>query len=412
MAVIIAAFVIGLVVAKLVDMFYDRQAIRDDASDISDYTKELLKIQFMMAFNKKKKDGKESPEDIARRMVKLWRIGVVKKKRMRKIEAKRALEAAQGKHGGKEPTKDKNNANKDKDNIKKGATGGGMQLLSVKALDDPPAKVNNVNEKAPPANKSQPKPTGNGSYSLGLKPPGKAVPVSEKPPSATDASDNEKSQAKPPVNNSSSKAPGSKEEPSLKSQFKPGFAPIVCSDPADKPEVETLKNGVKPSLTNKDSNNQHHRDFVEFRADSDDLMIPVSTDEDPKPTLHVTSGRRASGSSKSDYEFLKDPEHDSVRTVDSGRGPDIPLTKTPSSLSAVKLESKDKAKDNTPHPTRPASRPETSKARAGPVSARPKSSAPPLITPTGRRPVSGKIVTPQGVKVVSRPKTPAGPKKF
>ena len=87
---IVVFVLLGLSISKLVDYCYDRHAISDDASDISDYTKELLKAQLMLAFTKSSKDKKKlSTEEITSKYVKIWRAKVARVD----TEAHRALEA-------------------------------------------------------------------------------------------------------------------------------------------------------------------------------------------------------------------------------------------------------------------------------------------------------------------------------
>ena len=78
---IVVFVLLGLSISKLVDYCYDRHAISDDASDISDYTKELLKAQLMLAFTKSSKDKKKlSTEEITSKYVKIWRAKVARNK--------------------------------------------------------------------------------------------------------------------------------------------------------------------------------------------------------------------------------------------------------------------------------------------------------------------------------------------
>ena len=74
---------LALSIAKLVDYCYDRHAISDDASDISDYTREILKGQLMLAFSKtsnKDKNTKLTTEEVTRKFVKVWRAKVARNK--------------------------------------------------------------------------------------------------------------------------------------------------------------------------------------------------------------------------------------------------------------------------------------------------------------------------------------------
>ena len=76
---IVVFVLLGLSISKLVDYCYDRHAISDDASDISDYTKELLKAQLMLAFTKKDKK-KLTSEEVTSKYIKIWRAKVARNK--------------------------------------------------------------------------------------------------------------------------------------------------------------------------------------------------------------------------------------------------------------------------------------------------------------------------------------------
>ena len=75
-------FVAAFALAKLIDYCHDRRAIRDDASDISDYTKQLLKSQMMMmAFRRGRSKGKKlKPKEAALKFGKMWRAKVARNK--------------------------------------------------------------------------------------------------------------------------------------------------------------------------------------------------------------------------------------------------------------------------------------------------------------------------------------------
>ena len=65
-----AAILIGIVVAKVVDMIHDRQSLRDDASDISEFSRNLLRARFtVLAFKATKKEPEEEPVS---KMARLW----------------------------------------------------------------------------------------------------------------------------------------------------------------------------------------------------------------------------------------------------------------------------------------------------------------------------------------------------
>lgn len=52
-AIVAGAILIGVGIAKLFDFIHDRRALRDDASDISEFTKNILRARFVMAFKEK-----------------------------------------------------------------------------------------------------------------------------------------------------------------------------------------------------------------------------------------------------------------------------------------------------------------------------------------------------------------------
>ena len=63
-SVLAGAMLIGHGIAKLVDVIHDRQSLRDDASDMSEYTRKLLKarvtvLAFKSAIDKEKEDKEE-----------------------------------------------------------------------------------------------------------------------------------------------------------------------------------------------------------------------------------------------------------------------------------------------------------------------------------------------------------------
>lgn len=96
-AALLAFFIISYSVAKLLEFCYDRRAIRDDASDISDYTKEILKAQMMMLyFNRGRQKGKKlKPEDAARKYAKVWRAKLARNKARRMKTEKEATKTVE-----------------------------------------------------------------------------------------------------------------------------------------------------------------------------------------------------------------------------------------------------------------------------------------------------------------------------
>ena len=84
------AVIIGLIVSKIADYCYDRQSLKDDASDMSDHTRQLLKaritvLKFRSALVPKKKK-KENPRQRAYRYARFWLQKTRARKRARDIE--------------------------------------------------------------------------------------------------------------------------------------------------------------------------------------------------------------------------------------------------------------------------------------------------------------------------------------
>ncbi|XP_060063130.1 uncharacterized protein LOC132543631 [Ylistrum balloti] len=66
--IVIAAIIISVVVAKIADMCYDRHVLRDDASDISDHTKGLIRARLAIIQMKKK----DRPKKNSISMLQVW----------------------------------------------------------------------------------------------------------------------------------------------------------------------------------------------------------------------------------------------------------------------------------------------------------------------------------------------------
>ncbi|ELU02038.1 hypothetical protein CAPTEDRAFT_186463 [Capitella teleta] len=64
--------VIAIFTAKFFGYLHVRKTLSDDASDISEYTRNILQKQFVMAFGRKRRP-KEKPVMIAKRLGKVWR---------------------------------------------------------------------------------------------------------------------------------------------------------------------------------------------------------------------------------------------------------------------------------------------------------------------------------------------------
>lgn len=80
------AILVGVVVAKLVDICHDKRSLRDDASDMSEKTKEFLKggkarlalIAFQTSQNKEE-PLKSDAQSAAKKMAKIWSTKTSKK---------------------------------------------------------------------------------------------------------------------------------------------------------------------------------------------------------------------------------------------------------------------------------------------------------------------------------------------
>ncbi|XP_069111994.1 uncharacterized protein [Argopecten irradians] len=66
--IVLAAIIISVVVAKIADMCYDRHVLRDDASDISDHTKGLIRARLAIIQMKKK----DKPKKGTMGMIRIW----------------------------------------------------------------------------------------------------------------------------------------------------------------------------------------------------------------------------------------------------------------------------------------------------------------------------------------------------
>ncbi|CAD5125566.1 DgyrCDS13769 [Dimorphilus gyrociliatus] len=94
-AVLAGAILVGVVVAKLVDICHDKRSLRDDASDMSEKTKEFLKggkarlaLMAFQASHNKEEPIKPDAQMAAKKMAKIWSTKTSKR------TAKAAAEAA------------------------------------------------------------------------------------------------------------------------------------------------------------------------------------------------------------------------------------------------------------------------------------------------------------------------------
>ena len=84
-----ACLLIGIAVAKFVDRIHDRLSLRDDASDMSDHTRELLKARFAMSFSslarqEEARDQRERDLMRASKFGRLWMAHAAMGRRKRK----------------------------------------------------------------------------------------------------------------------------------------------------------------------------------------------------------------------------------------------------------------------------------------------------------------------------------------
>ena len=90
--VLLAAMILAVIIAKAADACYDRRSIRDDASDISEHTKDLLKLRVAVGkFRPLKKDTLDTPEKIqTAKFVAKWNtkaaVKSIKKGKLKELE--------------------------------------------------------------------------------------------------------------------------------------------------------------------------------------------------------------------------------------------------------------------------------------------------------------------------------------
>ena len=97
-ALLVVAGVIGVVVAYLTEHVHNRKTIQDDASDISDYTRQLLKAQ-MLLFSKSKQKKKLNARELAQKYAKVWRAKTARNKARRLKKSRKDLEKGATKAG-------------------------------------------------------------------------------------------------------------------------------------------------------------------------------------------------------------------------------------------------------------------------------------------------------------------------
>lgn len=98
---LIGAVIIAVATGRLVEYCVRRRPIGDDVSDISEYTRELLKQQVLFTFGRAalKKGAKQTADQLARKFANRWRENIAR----RKVERARALKAYRTTHQANGP---------------------------------------------------------------------------------------------------------------------------------------------------------------------------------------------------------------------------------------------------------------------------------------------------------------------
>ncbi|KAL3860563.1 hypothetical protein ACJMK2_010676 [Sinanodonta woodiana] len=91
LSIAIGAFLIALVVSKLVDYCYDKQTIQDDSSDISEHTRNLIRVRMSVLQLKKKVQTRKNNR---RSIFQKWLHGARHKEQQRRDEESRAQRIA------------------------------------------------------------------------------------------------------------------------------------------------------------------------------------------------------------------------------------------------------------------------------------------------------------------------------
>ena len=91
LCVLAGAIIIGFAVAKLMDFIHDRKSLKDDGSDMSEYTRKILAQRVTVLFKNAVQDSeaprKINPEESAKKMLRLWSAKAGRRARKKKEEA-------------------------------------------------------------------------------------------------------------------------------------------------------------------------------------------------------------------------------------------------------------------------------------------------------------------------------------
>ena len=365
-SVLAGAMLLGLGIAKLVDVIHDRQSLRDDASDMSEYTRKVLKaratvLAFKSAIDKDKEDKKRSPEESAKKALRLWSARATRRKRRRSLAEQK--ESSVKKDGDVADPEVELKGFKPKENdavftISPGtleAGGASGSLLGVTPRDK------------------------------GLLP--QLTVISEQRDSEAMAEKIEETERKSREN--TKVAENKKDNEKAKSR--------------ENTATDVLKEDTEKPRDKEENGDSLQSSYIGYRGESDDLMIPVSTDEPPRPKTPVSALKHREDSNE-DYDFLAGEGNDSDRANHS--------QSTNRSASQITLERMDTRSSATSEKANPnelagvhgagkSSRPGTAKGSV-PLSRRPSQPVISTQSPGKSRPSSAAV----------RPKTPATPRKI
>ena len=253
-----------MAVAKLVDVIHDRQSLRDDASDMSEYTRNLLKARVTIsAFksaldkDKDKESEKRNPEDSARKLFRVWSAKTNVRGKKKEIAGKTGASDDDG-NVAKPDAELKGYRSKGND---------GVFVISPATME---AGGSSMATLAPtPRDK-------------GMLP--QLTVISEQRDSEAMA---ERIEEKERRSRENTKLSENNEAEGKSKNRKSSVATLAEKDP-DNEIADKLQNS-----------------YIGYRGDSDDLMIPVSTDEPPRAKTPI-AGLEQKEDSNDYYDFLKD----------------------------------------------------------------------------------------------------------
>ena len=344
---------IGLGIAKLVDVIHDRQSLRDDASDMSEYTRKLLKarvtvLAFKSAIDKEKEDQKRSPEESAKKALRLWSARATRRKKRRSLTEQK--EGSDNNDGDVADPEVELKGFKPKGN-------NAVFTISPGTLEAGVASGSSM---------------GVTSRDKGLHP--QLTVITEQRDSEAMAEKIEETERKSRENTK-----------------------MAVENKNSNEQTKSREN----TATDKEDSLQSS--YIGYRGDSEDLMIPVSTDEPPRPKTPVSALKHREDSND-DYDFLTGEGNDSDRTNQSQS-----TNRSASQITLERMDTRSSTTSEKPNPNELAgvhgagksSRPGTAK---GPVPLSRGPSQPVISTqsPGKSRPSSAAV----------RPKTPGTPRKI